>query len=59
MAYVRKTKDVYEVQGYFGSKTGWECIGTCDTYEEAKWLASEYRKKDHYTCRIKKRMVKK
>lgn len=56
--YVRKTKDVYEVQGYFGSKIGWECIGKTDTYEDAKCLASDYKNKEHYTCRIMKRMVK-
>jgi len=36
MKYIRKTKDVYEVQGYYSPQYGYECVTSEETYKEAK-----------------------
>ena len=42
MAYTRKTKDEYIIQGYYGQ--GWEDVTAEDTRTEAKTRLKEYRK---------------
>lgn len=36
MMYIRKTRDVWEVQQYTGSQYGWECVSAADTFKEAR-----------------------
>jgi hypothetical protein len=44
MAYVRKTRDVWEVQGNYGQ--GWECVTAEDTWKEARERVREYRENE-------------
>lgn len=53
MAYVRKTKDVWEIQVDYGY--GWECETTEETSSEAKAQARCYRENVHYPVRIVKK----
>ena len=43
MAYVRKTRDSYEVQGNYGYGDGFECVTAEDTRHEARERLKEYR----------------
>ena len=56
MTYTRKTRDEYEVQGYFGY--GWEMVTTEDTWKGAKSQRQCYRDNDskHIYRIIKKRV---
>ncbi len=56
MAYVRKTKDVYEIQGNCGY--GWDCETTEETMKEAKAQAKCYRENVNYPIRIVKKREK-
>jgi hypothetical protein len=55
MAYSRKTKDEGEVQGYYSTTYGWECVTTEDTRAEAIIRLAEYLKNEP---NIKFRIVK-
>lgn len=48
MAYVRKTRDEFEVQGYYAG--GWECVTTEDTRKEARARLKEYRENEPGTA---------
>ena len=53
MAYVRKTRDVYEIQGDYGC--GWECVTTETTWTDAKQMVKCYRENERgIPFRIKK-----
>ena len=53
-AYIRKTRDVWDVEGYYGM--GWERVTSETTRPEAKERLAEYRKNDPGTpYRIVKR----
>ena len=54
--YKRKTKDEYEIRGYYGY--GWECVTTEETRKEAIARLKEYRKNEPGTAftYIKKRV---
>lgn len=53
MAYVRKTRDVYEIQGDYG--WGWECVTTETTWTDAKDMVKCYRENERgVPFRIKK-----
>jgi hypothetical protein len=55
MAYVRKTRDTWEVQQYTGLLHAWECVTTEDTFKDARARAKEYRTNEpEYGVRIKK-----
>lgn len=55
MAYVRKTKDEYQLLSYYGSVYGWECILTEDSQSEARKRKKEYMENQpEYPYRIKK-----
>ena len=56
MTYQRKTKDVFEIQGYYGSQYGWECVTTEETWKEAMTNLRLYRENEPYSfrCRIKR-----
>jgi hypothetical protein len=41
--YTRKTQDEYEVQGFYTTQCGWECVTAASTYKEAKLRLREYR----------------
>ena len=56
MAYVRKTKDEYEIQGDCGY--GWEMETTEETYKAAKAQAKCYRENVNYPIRIVKKRVR-
>lgn len=58
MAYVRKTKDVYEIQTNWGY--GWDCETTEETWAEAKAQAKCYRENScgRFDVRIVKRREK-
>lgn len=55
MAYVRKTKDIWEIQTNWGY--GWDCETTEETCAEAKAQAKCYR--DNADGRFAVRIVKK
>lgn len=57
MAYVRKTQDEWEVQGYYGSTYGWERVYTATTRAEAISILADYIKNEPYPFRIVKRRV--
>jgi len=57
MAYVRKTKDEYEIQGWH-SIYGWEMETTEETLKAAKIQAKCYRDNVKYPIRIVKKRVK-
>ncbi len=46
MAYIRKTRDEYEVQGNYGYGRGFECVTTEDTRREARARLREYRENE-------------
>lgn len=59
MAYKRKTRDVYELQSYYGPEYGWETLFEEDTRKEALDQLRCYRENEpEYPHRIKKRRVK-
>ena len=59
MAYVRKTRDIFEVQGYYDASTGWEEVVTEDTRKEANIRLKEYRaNQPQYRFRVKKKREK-
>ena len=53
MAYIRKTQDIYEIQGDCGY--GWDCECTEETMKEAKAQARCYRENVNYPIRIEKK----
>lgn len=57
MAYERKTKDEWMVEGNYGY--GWEVVSYDETYEEAKQMLKDYRENEPYPFRIRKHRVPK
>jgi hypothetical protein len=56
MAYIRKTRDVYEVQGMYNDGFGWSVETTEDTYQEAREQIKCYRENcPQYEFRIVKK----
>lgn len=55
MAYKRKTRDEYEVQGDYGQ--GWECVDTQLTLKEAHVSLKAYDENEAVPHRIIKRRV--
>ena len=53
MAYIRKTKDVYEIQSNCGY--GWDLETTEETYKEARDQLKTYRANLSYPVRIVKK----
>lgn len=54
-AYVRKTRDVFELHVNYGYGDGWEHEITEDTYEEALARLAEYRENcPQYPSRIRR-----
>jgi hypothetical protein len=51
MAYIRKTRDEYELQGHYGVH-GWECLCAEDSYYEARQRLKEYRENEGGQYRI-------
>lgn len=59
MAYVRKTKDVFEVQVNYGYGHGFECVYTEETRKEARERIKEYQENaPEYAVRIVCKRVK-
>lgn len=55
MAYSRKTKDVYTVEGLYSRRIGWELLTQEDEYKDAKLRLKEYNENErNYPHRIKK-----
>ena len=53
MTYIRKTRDVYEVQGYYVAGYGWECVCSEDTRRDAMQRLREYRENEpQYSHRL-------
>lgn len=46
MAYKRKTRDVFEVQGNYGHGHGFECVTSEETRGEARKRLREYRENE-------------
>lgn len=46
MAYVRKTRDEFTVQGNYGYGHGWEDLTSEDTSKEARKRLREYRENE-------------
>lgn len=55
--YVRKTKDEYEIQGYYGGQYGWECVTTEETWKEAMVNLRLCRENEPYPFRCRKKRV--
>ena len=55
MGYIRKTKDIWEIQGYYGHEYGWECVTTEETRQEARQRLKEYRDNERYPFRLVKK----
>lgn len=54
MAYKRKTKDYWEVQGNYGPAHGWEMVTCEDSYSEARQRLREYRENEpQYSFRLR------
>ena len=52
MAYTRKTRDIWEVQGNYGQ--GWECVTAEEKFSEARARIREYCENEpQYPHRIK------
>jgi len=56
MAYVRKTRDEYNIVTNYGY--GWETECCEFTYKEAKQTAKEYRENTNAQVKIEKKRVK-
>ncbi len=57
--YVRKTRDEYVIEGYYGSECGWEEVTSEDTYCKAHEMLRCYNENEAlYPHRIRKRRVK-
>ena len=53
MAYIRKTKDEYQILGDYGY--GWECLFAEETLKEAKQMLKDYNENEpQYAHKIKK-----
>lgn len=55
MAYQRKTRDEFELQGNYGQ--GWECLTTEDSRAEIRQRLREYQENEGGAYRIKARRV--
>ena len=42
MAYVRKTRDLYAIQGYYGSTYGWEDVTIEESARDAREMLACY-----------------
>ena len=56
MAYIRKTRDEWEIQGNYGQ--GWECVNTETSQQDAKRSLGEYRSNEPYLFKVVKKRVK-
>lgn len=57
MKYIRKTRDEFAIQGYYGQ--GWEDVTTEDNRREARERLHEYRENEtNYPHRMIKRRVR-
>jgi hypothetical protein len=56
MAYQRKTRDEYELQGNYGQ--GWECLTTEDTRADIRARLREYRENEGGDYRVLTRRVR-
>jgi hypothetical protein len=57
MAYIRKTYDEYELEGYYYGS--WEYILTAENFKDAKEQIKCYRENDSRPYRIVKHRIKK
>lgn len=58
MAYIRKTRDEFEIQQYTGHPYGWECVNTEETRADARRSKKEYQENQpEYPVRIKTKRV--
>jgi len=56
MKYIRKTRDVYEVEANYGYGHGWESVTAEETYGAARERIREYRENmPEYPYRLKVR----
>lgn len=59
MAYKRKTRDEYQIQGYYSSTYGYEEVCSEATFSEAKQTLKDYRENEPVIgFRIVKKRVK-
>lgn len=59
MIYIRKTRDVFDIEQFTGSQYGWEVVSCEETRKEARQRAQEYRENQpEYPVRIKSRREK-
>lgn len=57
-AYIRKTRDEYEIQQNFGYGDGWECVSTETNIKDARSTLKTYRtEQPKYPARMVKKRV--
>ncbi len=56
MAYIRKTRDEWEIQVDYGQ--GWECDTVEQSWKDAKAQAKTYRENIHNPVRIVKKRIR-
>ncbi len=56
--YKRKTRDVWEIQGYYGDQYGYEVVTIGETWTEAKELLKCYRENESVPFKIVKKREK-
>jgi hypothetical protein len=56
MAYIRKTRDVFDIEQHTGPGYGWEVVSSEETRKEAQRARREYQENQpEYPARIVKR----
>ena len=55
MAYIRKTRDVWDIEQHTGHQYGWEVVCSEDSWKEARERLKEYRENQpEYPVRARK-----
>ena len=58
MAYIRKTRDEWQLQGNYGYGDGWECLCAEDSRKDAICRLREYRENEGGNYRVVCKRVK-
>lgn len=55
MTYIRKTRDIWEIQCNYGYGHGWECEVTEDNIKDARQRLKEYGENSMFPVRMVKK----